>query len=288
MVKRKGVLKKAVTEKGKRKEKAPYDFKSLNKSIREKALLAAEAHVYKLNNENIKNETILLQLSTKSPTCKSKEFTRRMVSIPNRLRSLKDTSILLVTRDPVDTFRISLTEKTAVTANTFTEIVGFKKFKGMVGTSKKALKTYHEYDLVIVDGSLHKFLPKLLEPTIFCKSSQNFPLMLQLTKPATGIKLTTDKKANIDLDYIQAQVRAWCKNTTFVPSTGPSISIVVGLPGMSGSAIVENIDSVIAFLTNINNRPVGGIISDGLNGISDIHLRANDKTLPILKKGEQL
>lgn len=288
MAQKKGVLKKKVEQVDlKSKEKEPYEYTSLDGIMQEKALLAAEAQIYKLNKDGLLNEPVLLQLSTLLPTTRTKESTRRMIGIPNRLHTVKKTSILLVTRDPVDTFRIPLTEKTAVTTDSFTEIVGYKKFKSMVGTSKKALKTHHEFDLIVIDHRLFKFLPKLLEPTIFCKSSQNFPLMVQMAMPYSEAKRPHAKDDRVEPMYVQSQIKAWCKNTTFVPSIGPSLSIVVGHPGMTGIQIVENIDAVLTFLTNKKFGPIGGVIEDGMNGVVDIHLRANDKAVPILKRSER-
>lgn len=293
MAKKKGVLvKKVEKEDVVKKVRIPYIFKSLDESLQQKALLASEAQIFKLNQDGKSNEPILLQISTVLPTSKfkNKDHIRRMIRIPNRLHLIKNTSILLVTRDPVDTFREPITEKSAVTTNTFTEVIGFKKFKSMVGTSKKALKTFHEYDIIVIDNKLHKFLPKLLASTIFCKSSQNYPLMLQMALPNNDIN--ADKKKNsrdtVDIDYIQAQIRAWCKNTTFVPSTGPLLSIIVGYPHMSGKQITENIDAVLTFLMDSNSQPIGGVITDGMNGILDLHLRANDKSVPILKKTDKI
>ncbi|KAG0675417.1 hypothetical protein C6P40_000332 [Pichia californica] len=291
MARKKGMLVKADKVTNPKKEKIPYIYKTLDESLQQKTLLASEAQIYKLNQEGLVKEPIILQLSTEVPTTNlsTKEFTRRMINIPNRLRLVKNTSILLVTKDPVDNYRIPITLPTAITTDTFTDIIGFKKFKSLVGTSKKALKTFHEYDIIIVDNRLHKFLPKLLAPTIFCKSSQNFPLMLQFALPTSDVIVIKRRKEKdeLDLDYIQSQIKAWCKNTTFVPSTGSSLSIIVGYPNMSGSDITENIDAVLTYLTDKKFKPIGGIIPDGINGIADIHLRANDKSVPVLKKGSR-
>jgi ribosome biogenesis protein UTP30 len=289
---KKGILKKKVEQTVQKKEKSEYEYKSLSPELVEKALLAAEAQIYKLNKDSKIDEPIMIQISTLVPTSlsKEKEHTRRMIRIPNKLRSIKNTSILLVTKDPVDIYRIPLIEKNSPTTNTFTEIIGYKKFKSMVGTSKKAVKTYHEYDIIITDNRLHSLLPKLLEPTIFCKSAQKFPLMLQMAKQDPDATLVKSKKSSkmkderVDPVYVHAQIKSWCRNTTFVPSTGPSISIIVGYPNMTGAAVVENIDAVITFLSDKNFRPIGGIIHDGMNGILDLYLRANDKTVPIMKK----
>lgn len=295
MANRKGVLKRKVVEEKQSREKGPYDFQILNESLQEKALLASEAQIYKLNKDGLTKEPIMLQISTLAPTSLAKEgrdHTRRMIAVPNKLRTTKNTSILLVTKDPVDTYRVPLTEKEAPTTDMFTEIVGYKKFRTMVKTSKQALKTFHEYDIVITDNRLHSVLPKLLETTIFCKTAQNFPLMLQMARQDPGAKLVRSKKSSkmkderVEPTYVQSQVRAWCRNTTFVPSTGPSLSVIVGYPTMSGSEVVENIDAVIAFLADRAARPIGGVIHDGFSGIIDLHLRANGKTVPIMKKGD--
>lgn len=291
---KKGILKKKAVEEKKLKEKKEYEYKILTETLREKALLAAEAQIYKLNKDGKTSEPIMLQLSTLLPTSKTKEYTRRMIVIPNRLRSVKNTTILLVTKDPVDTYRIPLNDKESVTTDTFADIVGYKKFKSMVGTSKAALKTNYEYDIVITDNRLHSLLPKLLGPTVFCKTSQNFPLMLQMAPQDVDAKLVKSKRSGkmsderVDPEYILSQIKSWCKNTTFVPSVGPSLSIIVGYSKMKGIQVVENIDAVLDYLTNEKYRPIGGVLSKGIEGIVDIHLRADEKSLPILKKGENI
>ena len=58
----------------------------------------------------------------------------------------------------------------------------------------------------------------------------------------------------------------------------------MGNPKLSGSEIIENIDSVLTYLCDESSRPIGGIVQGGFEGILDMHLRANDKTLPIMKK----
>lgn len=279
------------------KVKKDYGFKVLNEETKQKALLASEAHIFKLNKENMHEEPIFLQIGTVIPTCKEKEFTRRMISIPNRLRKVKNVSILLVTKDPVDEFRAPLSEKGCATDDVFADIVGYKRFKSMVGTSKKALKTYHEYDMIVTDNKLHPLLPNLLESTIFCKNTQKFPLMVQMAQQSVDVKqvqkiklrkMEKRKDNRVEPDYILGQIKAWCRNTTFSPSTGPVLSILVGYSDMKGYEVVENIDSVLSFLTNKEFKPIGGIIASGSEGILDLHLRANDKTLPIMKKGEHL
>lgn len=293
MTQKKGILKRKEPEKNIKKEKAEYIFKVLDSDLKDKALLAAEAQVYKLKKDGLMEEPILLQLSTLLPTCTEKEFTRRIITVPNRLKTVKNTSILLVTKDPVDTYRIPLTEVGVPTADTFTEIIGYKKFKSLVGTSKSALKTYHEYDMIITDNRLHSLLPKLLGPTIFCKSSQKFPLMLQMATQSPDAELVKSKKSQkmkderVEPEYVQSQIRSWCKNTTFVPSTGPSLSIIVGYPKMTGAQIVENIDAVLAYLTDKKFKPIGGLIVNGIDEIVDIYLRANDKSVPVMRKDDR-
>lgn len=294
MSRKKAVLQKKVEEVKVKKEKKDYEYKSLNEQIVEKALLAAEAQIYKLNKDGKINEPIILQLGTLLPTSKTKEYTRRMIALPNRLRKVKDTTILLVTKDPVDKFRSELNAEKSVTEGLFKDIIGYKKFKTMVGTSKNAVKTSHEYDMIMTDTKLHSLLPRLLGPTVFCKSSQKFPLMIQLAKPNVDAELEKGKKSDklkdnrVEPEYILGQVKCWCRNTTFVPSTGANLSIIVGYPNMSGIEVVENIDAVITYLTDKSFRPIGGLVNDGTKGIVDIHLHANDKSVPIMKNTESL
>lgn len=292
MAKKKGVLQKKPEKVVEKKEKREYEYKSLNSELIEKSILASEAQIYKLNKDGKINEPIMLQISTLLPTSTSKErdHTRRMILLPNKLKNVKNTSVLLVTKDPIDTYRLPLTENDAPTRDTFTEIVGYKKFKTMVGTSKKALKVFHEYDIIITDNRLHSILPKLLEPTIFCKSSQNFPLMLQMAQQDPDAELVKSKKSSkmkderVDPAYVQSQMKSWCRNTTFVPSTGPSISIIVGYSNMTGTQISENIDSVLTFLTKKEFKPIGGVIHNGMASVLDMYLYANEKSVPIMKK----
>lgn len=294
MSRKKSVLQKKVQETKQEKEKTDYEFKSLNTEFVDKALLAAEAQIYKLNKDDKVSEPIILQLGTLVPTAKTKEYTRRMIALPKRLRKLKETTILLVTKDPVDKFRSALNAESSATEGIFKDIIGYKKFKSMVGTSKNAVKTSHEYDVIVTDTRLHSLLPKLLGPTVFCKSAQKYPLMMQMARPSVDAQLEKGRKSDklkderVEPDYVLGQVRSWCRNTTFVPSTGTNISVVVGYSYMAGSEIVENIDAVITYLTDKKFRPLGGLVNNGIKGIVDIYLYANDKSVPIMKNGESL
>lgn len=294
MGRKRTILKKKVNDTKPQKETKVYEFKSLNQDFVEKALLAAEAQIFRLNKQGKPFEPIILQVGTVVPTARTKEYTRRMIALPNRLRKLKETTVLLVTKDPVDKFRSELNAEHSVTEGVFKDIIGYKKFKTMVGTSKAALKTSHEYDMIVLDTRLHSLLPKLLGPTVFCKSAQKYPLMVQMAKPDVDAELEKGRKSNklkddrVEPEYILGQVRSWCRNTTFVPSQGPNISVVVGYPYMTGSAVAENIDAVITYLTDKTNRPIGGLVNDGVKGITDLYLRADDKSVPIMKSTESL
>ncbi|VEU21363.1 DEKNAAC102790 [Brettanomyces naardenensis] len=250
-----------------------------------KAVKALQEHLQL--EEGSQHQPVYLVIDTKSPTAQEKQFTPRIIPLPNRIGKVGDQKIFLVTKDPVSHYREPIAKKGSPTEDSFGSIVAFQKFRSIVHSRKSAAKLYHDNDLILIDHRLHKLLPPLLRGTIFEKSNKKYPIMLQMARPSMDAKLVQSKKSTkmkderVDPEYIQKQVRMICRSTTFVPSKGSCISIIVGYSDMSTEKLVENIDSVLEYLTDVKFAPVGGIIK-GMDRISDLHVKlAESVTLPI-------
>ncbi|QPG72766.1 hypothetical protein FOA43_000067 [Brettanomyces nanus] len=242
----------------------------------QKAVVSLKKH---LETQNLQHEPIYLIIDTELPTCKRKEFTPRIIPLTNRIGKVSNSKIFLITKDPVSLYREPLVGKDSATDNVFTTIIAFRKFKSISHSRKSTARVYHDNDFILIDHRLHKFLPDLLHGTIFQKSSKKYPIMIQMARPSADAKLTQSKKSTkmkderVDPDYLLRQVKMICRSTTFVPSTGKCLSIVVGFSDMSSEKLVQNINSILEYLTNAKFQPVGGVISGGMAGILDLHLK---------------
>lgn len=79
--------------------------------------------------------------------------------------------------------------------------------------------------------------------------------------------------------------RSLCKNTTCTPSTGNCLAIVIGYSELDSQKLVENMDCVLEFLTSENCQPIGGLIKNGMAGVSDVHIKTADSiSLPVIEK----
>ncbi|KAF6013886.1 hypothetical protein HII13_001135 [Brettanomyces bruxellensis] len=117
--------------------------------------------------------------------------------------------------------------------------------------------------------------------------------MLQMARPSAEAKLVKSKKSQkmkderVDPEYVQKQVQIICGGTTFVPSTGNCLSVVIGDISMTTSALILNIDSVLNYLLNSNFKPVGGVIDLGMDGVVGLNVKLADSTaIPIFAENK--
>lgn len=277
------------------KSKRVYEFKVLASDLKAKSGRAIEAlrgHS-KVDLDDAPNQKVYLIIETRLPTSKSKEVIPRIIPLACRVRKVSDSKILLVTKDPISVYKIPLTKKGSATEDTFDNIIPFRKFRQLIMNKKEANKLYHNNDFIFIDHRLNRLIHPLLHNTVFGKTSKKYPLMLQMARPSAEAKLVKSKKSQkmkderVDPEYVQKQVQIICGGTTFVPSTGNCLSVVIGDISMTTSALILNIDSVLNYLLNSNFKPVGGVIDLGMDGVVGLNVKLADSTaIPIFAENK--
>jgi len=274
--------------------KRVYEFKILTPVLRSKSKRAVEAlqgHI-KDDLNNSSNQQIYLIIETKLPTARRKEVVPRIIPLINRVSKVSDSKILLVTKNPITTYKSPLTKKGSATEDTFDTIISFRKFRQLIMNKKEANKLYHNNNFILVDHRLNKLLYPLLHNTVFEKTSKKYPLMLQMARPSADAHLIKSKKSQkmkderVDPEYVQKQVQIICGSTTFVPSTGNCLSVIIGNTRMTVQGLIKNIDCVLNYLMSSKFKPVGGVINSGMDGITGLNVKlAESVTIPILTDG---
>ncbi|CDK25450.1 unnamed protein product [Kuraishia capsulata CBS 1993] len=247
-----------------------------------KSFRALKSHIDKTTKSR---ELVYLVVNTANPTTRKDDYIPRIIPVRNRLGTTTETSILLITKDPATTYRDTLRAKDSPTEDVFSEIMSLKKLKSISKNPKKVKKLFNEYDLVLADHRLHHLLPSVLGAT-FYKGHKKLPRKLQMAKPDPDALLTKTSKSHklkderCDPKYVMAQVKSIVKNTSFLPSTGTSMSIRIGYSDMKTDQLIENANDVLEYLSNPKYKPVGGIISR--NDIRALHTKtAESISLPL-------
>lgn len=235
-------------------------------------------------------EVVYLIINTKIQLTKSKDYTPRIIPITNKLDKLEDKSVLLVTKDPSTPYRQALNEKNSPTEDVFNQIFTLTKLKGIARDPKKVLKLFKDYDLVVADNRVHKFLPGILGAQFYVKNKK-IPFMVQMAKPDVNAQLTKGKKNPSKLKddrcepvYVKLQMKSIVKNTSFLPPVnGNCMSIRVGYTNWKPEEIVTNVNDVLKYLIESKYQPVGGLLKTVKN-IQSIHVKTSESiSLPIWK-----
>lgn len=253
----KRILKRKEPEKVVKRAKKQYVYKFYDEKAQTDTLLPIEALLYSLKDQSKSEKFIELKLQLKSPMTYERQFIPLIINIPNKLRTLAGTKVLLVTNDPVEAYKGLLEE-----GDHFTDIMGVKRFKTLLKDSKKAKELYKNVDLIMLDYRNRTKIRKLIEGTVLNKSNRRLPLLIQLTNPETD---------EVDVDHVIKQADSLCKNTSYVPATGKSISIVLAKTDHSSDLILENMDSILYQIkTKANTK------------IEKMFLVCGNTTLPII------
>lgn len=152
----------------------------------------------------------------------------------------RDLSILLVTRDPVQKFRDQLKEN-EMTADMFREVISIRGLRRRIRDAAWS----HEFDLVVADFRIHKFLPKAL--------GGHKPYLIQMVRETPNSKLREpqsekNKRETLDPSFIRAQLRNICKNTSYVPGAG-DLCIKIGERNRHPlDQVAKNMLDVVEFL----------------------------------------
>ncbi|ODV79829.1 uncharacterized protein CANTADRAFT_10679 [Suhomyces tanzawaensis NRRL Y-17324] len=242
------------------------------------------------------HEPVFVIINTKIQLAKAKDYTPRIIPITHKLSKLETKSVLLVTKDPSTPYRDALQKKESPTEDVFNQIYTLAKLKSLSRDPKKLYKLFKEFDIVVSDHRVHKFLPNILGSTFYVKNKK-VPFMIQMAKPDPDAKLTVGKKSTKLKDdrcepkYVRAQMKAIVGNTYFIPPVnGNCLSIKVGYTSFSDKELIQNIDDVLQYLVQEKFQPVGGLLRSTSN-IGGVYVKTGDSiSLPVLvaeKKEEE-
>lgn len=252
----KRILKRKEEEKPAKKAKTAYTYRHfVTEEQRSTSLLAIEALIYAVKQSATTHDRFVeLKLQLKEPMTEKRVFVPIILNVPNKLRTLTNTKVLLVTQDESHT---AVLEKT----NSFDEVTSFKKFSLILRDSKKAKDLYTKFDVIMLDYRQRVKVPKLIRGTVLNKSNRRLPLLVQVEK----------QNEEFDVEHVLKQAQSLCKNTSYVPATGKSISIVISRAEVSSELILENLDAILAQLKNKTQ-------------IEKMFLVCGETTLPILEE----
>lgn len=242
------------------------------------AVRALVAH----SQEQGKAEPIYLILNSAKPMVRKKDYTPRVIPVTNRIGKLLDKSVLLITKDPSTLYRAALTEKDCPTDDVFNHIYSLTKVKSLAKDPKRLARAFKEFDIVVADNRIHKFLPNILGPQFYVKNKK-VPFMVQMARPSPEsqalLKRTPTTKLKYERcepRYVAAQMKAIARNTYFIPpANGTCVSIVVGNTAMDSAEVVANVNDVVSYLVDPKNLPVGGLLGATQNIVS-AHLKTSE------------
>lgn len=238
-------------------------------------------------------EAIFLTINTTTALIRQKDYTPRVIPLTHKLDKLENKSVLLVTKDPSTPYRHALTEKNSPTEDVFNQIYTLTKLKKMTSNDKKLITLFKEFDIIVADHRVHKFLPEILGANFYVKNKK-IPFVVQMAPPDPNAKLVKVKKSHKLKDercepkYIKGQMNSIAKNTyCILPANGTFMSIKVGYTDWTTDKIVENVNDVLKFFME-SKYPSGGLIKNK-KMIESINIKTSDSiSLPIFKaKHEQ-
>lgn len=256
-------------------------FKDTQKSVK-----ALKSHI---KNSTGATEAIFVTINTTVPLLRAKDYTPRVIPITNPLDKLQNKSILLVTKDPSTPYRNLLMEKDSPTEDVFNQIYTLNKLKRLTSNQKKVTSIFKEFDIIVADHRVHKFLPDILGAQFYVKNKK-IPFVLEMAPSDPKAKLTKTSKSHKLKDercepkYVKAQMRSIAKNTYCIPpANGTFMSIKVGYSGWPSEKIVTNINDVLTFMME-KKYPSGGLIKNQ-KMLESVHIKTSDSiSLPVYKK----
>ncbi|KAL3235100.1 Ribosome biogenesis protein UTP30 [Nakaseomyces bracarensis] len=245
-----------------------------------KGLDALRAHC---EEKNETNQDVQLIIHTGKKLGLKKDYVRRIIPLKRcRMNKPSDFRILLITKDPSTKYRDVLT-KDELTSELFKEIVSIKNLKRRFRGSKLT-SLYKEFDLVVADYRVHHLLPDILGNR-FYQSGKKTPYMIRINKSIKEKRSKMDE--TVDIKYIKAQMKSICKNTSYLPNDDNCINVKVGhMDKQSNHDIFNIIEDVLTFLTDRNEKPVGGVIK---GGVKSLQIKTNSSTsIPIYYEKEKI
>lgn len=246
--------------------------------------LASLVHQCEQDPKLANDKNIHIVINTGKPIGIKNDYVPRIIPLKAcKLHKPSDLRILLITKDPSTLYRETISKDTA-TEGLFKDIISVRNLKSKYRGSRLSM-LFREYDLVVADYRVHHLLPHILG-SAFYHSNKKLPFVLQMSR---AVKVKGAKMAEgCDPQYIRAQLRSICRNTSYVPNNDNCLSVKVGEVGIHEvEEMASNIQDVVDFLSDKKNKPQGGIIR---GGIASIFVKTGNSTsLPVYraKKKEQ-
>ncbi|KAK6464006.1 ribosomal protein L1/ribosomal biogenesis protein [Scheffersomyces coipomensis] len=246
-----------------------------------------------LINQTAKTSTtpqaIYVSINIKIKLTSKNDYIPRIIPLKYKLDKVENKSILLITKDPSTPYRHALTEKDSPTEDVFNQIFTLTKLKSLC-KNKKDLTLFKEYDLIVADHRVHKFLPQILNEKFYIKNKK-LPYMIQMAKPTPKSQstLTASKKNSTKLKddrcepkYVYHQMKSIVGNTSYVPkSNGNCLFIKVGYTDWNTTQLLSNVNDVISYLTDLKHAPVGGVLKS-VDNLGNIHVKTSESiSLPV-------
>lgn len=253
-----------------------------------KSVKALKAHIL---NESQSPQPVYFTINVKRPLAKLKDYTPRVIPITNALDKLENKSVLLVTKDPSTPYRNLLTEKDSPTEDVFNQIFTLTKLKRMALNHRKISNLFKEFDVVVADHRVHKFLPEILGVQ-FYQRNKKLPFVIQMAPPDPNAKLVKTSKSHKLKDercepkYVKGQMNSIAKNTfCIIPANGTFMSIKIGYSDWNTDKLITNINDVLVYLLE-KRYPSGGFLTKSM--IESIHIKTSESiSLPIYKYVEE-
>lgn len=239
-------------------------------------------------NAQQKEEAIFLTINTYTTFIKTKDYTPRVIPVKYPLDKLENKSVLMVTKDPSTSYRHTLTEKNSPTEDVFNEIYSLKRLKTLANNPKKLRLIFKEFDIVVADHRVHKFLPDILGAQFYVKNKK-VPFMVQMAPYDAKAQLVKVKKSHklkderCDAKHVKGQMRSIAKNPYIIPpANGTFVSIKVGYSNWKTSEIISNINDVIKYLIESD---VSIRLLKSMDVIEGVHVKTSESiSLPVYKK----
>ncbi|KAI5969385.1 hypothetical protein CANMA_001452 [Candida margitis] len=237
--------------------------------------------------------SVYLTINVNIKLAKSKDFRPRVIPLTHKLDKISNKAILFISKDPANYYREILTAKGTPTEDAFNEIISFKKLKSKSKSQKSLVKLYKENDIIVADNRVHKFLPDVLGSTFYIRKKK-VPFMLQMAKPDPSVKLRRTQQNKLkddrcDVEYVYKQIKSIVGNASFVPTTnvGDVISLKIGYANWEIAHLVDNINDIVKYLTDEENRAVIGAAIN-LENLVNVNVRGEDSiSLPVLVRSKE-
>ncbi|KAF2198116.1 ribosomal protein L1 [Delitschia confertaspora ATCC 74209] len=204
------------------------------------------------------------------------------IALPHPIQN-PDSKICLITVDPQRAYKNLKADPAfpAHIASKIGRVIGLKKLKTKYKTYETKRQLFAEYDLFLCDERIASALPSVLGK-VFYGGNTKRPIPVDLTagtkKPESTEKPKNKEEKDVRIGTPQAVGREIenALNSTLVNMTSSAnTAIKVGNTAMSSQDIVENVEAVVAKVTE-------KFIPKGWRGVRSLHIKGpNTMALPI-------